>query len=189
MRAERDDRPRHLNTKKKKGPWGVLIAVGVVSAVAWGLAMNYGSPVVIDLAKIKEGIHFGGKPVFEKPQLPATAPEQITPAPEVSYIPEPQRSVAQEQLPATEVTATQQPRQTVFNDRNYTPKGAANVTTFERPVDQPKVESGVKVTIIKEAPRLRDNCPFKEGSIEQRECRKKADYMERNSGYTGNRSR
>lgn len=166
----------------------MLITVGVVSAVAWGLAMNYGSPVVINLAKIKEVIHFGGKPVFEKPKLPAQAPDQIASVPEVSYTPEPQRPTAQEHLPATEVTATQQSRQTVFNDRNYTPKGAANVTTFERPVEQPKIEGGVKVAIIKEAPRLRDNCPFKEGSIEQRECRKKADYMERNSNYTGNRS-
>lgn len=187
MRAERDDRPKHLSTRKKKGPWGVLIAVGIVSAVAWGLAMNYGSPVVLDIAKIKEGIHFGGKPVFDKPQLPTPAPEQITPTPGVSYTPEPQRAIAREQLPATEAAATQQPRQTVFNDRNYTPKGAANVTAFQVQPEQQlevKTENRTRIAVIKEAPRAEDRCKdwYREGSLEFRDCRRRLDLKERHNG-------
>lgn len=196
MRAERDDGPKHLNTRKKKGPWGVLIAVGVVSAVAWGLAINFETPIVIDLAKIKESIHVGGKPVFEQPK-PAMQ-EQIPAAPEVSYThetktqyePERVTTRAAPTMPAAEVTP---PKQTVFNDRNYVPRGAANVTSYpsqqeDKPVE--KTKSGAQITIIGEQPRLRDHCAraFKAGSMELRDCRRKADYMERNSSYTGNRN-
>lgn len=196
MRAERDDMPNYLKGRKKKGPWGMLLAIGAVSSVAWGLAMTYGKPVVIDLAKIKEGIHFGGKPVFEQPR-PAI-PEQVTAAPEVSYTPktkqqyEPER-VAVRTAPTIPAVEVPQQKQTVFHDRNYVPKGAANVTTLQSQQENTPVEkakSGTRITIIGDEPRLRDHCAraFKAGSIELRDCRRRADYMERNSSYSGNRN-
>lgn len=66
--------------------------------------------------------------------------------------------------------------QTVFNDRNYIPRGAVNVVAFPAGKDlspdsqPPKV---MKLTIVRQSPSMKDRAcwPFKQGSIESRNCR------------------
>lgn len=67
-------------------------------------------------------------------------------------------------------------RQTSFNDQNFIPTGAHNVVTFHRsPDNSPRAESPrkVKLTIVRQTPSMKDRAcwPFRQGSIEARNCR------------------
>jgi hypothetical protein len=65
-------------------------------------------------------------------------------------------------------------KQTVFNDQNYTPRGADNVLSSRetpKPVAQEQSQESLRVTGIKEERKLKDLCWGKEGSIERRNCR------------------
>lgn len=183
MRAERDEMPDYLRPTKKKSHGRLIIITAAISAIAWGLAMTYGKPIVIDVAKLKESIYFGGKPVFDQIQRPV----QQTPAPiqEASYT---AQSKPQNHTAILENIEVRQQKQNVFNDQNYQPQGANNTSPF-MPA-KPK-QDGVKIVVIKEEPRLRDQCNkmYKPGSIELRECRMRADLGERNGNYSGNRNR
>lgn len=74
-------------------------------------------------------------------------------------------------LPSTNAT-----RQTAFNDQNFVPRGADNVVSFHVNADPPqKVEPAqkVKLTIIRQSPSMKDRAcwPYRQGSIESRNCR------------------
>lgn len=184
MRADRDDMPEYLRPEKKKGHWPLLIAIGVVSAVAWVLATTYGKPIVIDLAKIKESIHFDGRPVFEQAQ--AKIQEPVGQPIEAGYS---QQMQQQDRATVLENIEVRQQKQVVFNDQNYQPKGAVNVSPFAQP--SPRQQEGVKVAGLKAERKKEDICNnlYKPGSIELRECRMRVDLNDRNNSYTGNRSR
>jgi hypothetical protein len=67
-------------------------------------------------------------------------------------------------------------RQTVFNDQNFTPRGADNVITLRLGSDIPpqkQPSTGVKLTIVRQSPKLKERAcrPLKQGSIESRNCR------------------
>lgn len=67
-------------------------------------------------------------------------------------------------------------KQNIFNDHNYTPRGADNVISLreiQQPVEPEKPAGKVRVTIIEQTPSMKDRAcwPYKEGSIEQRNCR------------------
>ena len=181
MKADRDDMPEYLRPEKKKGHWPLLVAIGVVSAVAWVLATTYGKPIVIDLAKIKESIQFDGRPVFEQAQTHMQEP--------VSQPKGPSYSQQQQQDRATvlENVEVRQQKQVVFNDQNYQPKGAVNVSPFAQP--SPRQQEGVKVAGLKAERKKEDICNslYRQGSIELRECRMRVDLSDRNNSYTGSR--
>lgn len=64
-------------------------------------------------------------------------------------------------------------KQTVFNDQNYTPRGADNVLSLGgsyQPIEQEKPAGKVRVTVIKET-KDQTCWPLKEGSIERRNCK------------------
>ncbi len=68
------------------------------------------------------------------------------------------------------------PRQTRFNDQNFVPTGAHNIVTFNHsPSIPPRAESPqkVKLTIVRQTPSMKDRAcwPFRQGSIESRNCR------------------
>ncbi len=68
------------------------------------------------------------------------------------------------------------PRQTSFNDQNFVPTGAHNIVTFNHsPSIPPRTESlqKVKLTIVRQTPSMKDRAcwPFRQGSIESRNCR------------------
>lgn len=67
-------------------------------------------------------------------------------------------------------------RQTSFNDQNFVPTGAHNIVTFHHsPSNPPRAESPqkVKLTIVRQTPSMKDRAcwPFRQGSIESRNCR------------------
>lgn len=67
-------------------------------------------------------------------------------------------------------------RQTSFNDQNFIPTGAHNIVTFHySPSNPPRAESPqkVKLTIVRQTPSMKDRAcwPFRQGSIESRNCR------------------
>lgn len=68
-------------------------------------------------------------------------------------------------------------KQTVFNDRNFTPRGADNVVSFSEaprslaPEEAPPQPT--KVTVVHQTPSMKDRAcwPYKAGSLEHRNCR------------------
>ncbi|MCD4867014.1 hypothetical protein [Pseudomonas sp. PLB05] len=68
-------------------------------------------------------------------------------------------------------------KQTVFNDRNFTPRGAENVVSFSEaprsltPEEAPPQPT--KVTVVRQTPSMKDRAcwPYKAGSLEHRNCR------------------
>ena len=66
-------------------------------------------------------------------------------------------------------------RQTVFNDQNFTPRGADNVVSLHVGSDfSPREETSkkVKLTIVWQTPSMKERAcwPLKQGSIESRNC-------------------
>lgn len=86
---------------------------------------------------------------------------------------------------STNVGVNNAPRQTSFNDQNFVPTGAHNIVTFHQassdtaPVDAPKK---VKLTIVGQTPSMKDRAcwPFRQGSIEARNCRLSVGLKHRN---------
>ena len=68
-------------------------------------------------------------------------------------------------------------KQTVFNDQNFTPRGADNVVSFNdatrslAPEEAP--QQPTKVTVVHQTPSMKDRAcwPYKAGSLEHRNCR------------------
>jgi len=208
MKAEREDMPEYLR-KKKKGPWRALAIIGVGTAITAGVIIALGKPIVIDVAKLKESIRVNGKPLFEAQEdeysvraekfLTDTEEEKLKQRmlideyrqeqyrKEIDRQMEEQARLEQQKRQAAEQSKE---KQTVFNDRNYVPRGADNVNQFSQQRPQQEKESVVRVTVVKEETRLRDYCDnaARIGSIEHRECKKRADLAERNRSYSGNRT-
>lgn len=126
MKANRDDMPDYLRTRKKAGPWRFMAILGLGSAIFWMLALMFGKEIIIDINQIKNGIRFADKPIFD------AEPE----APQVSALEERQVSVDRKAMALAELlSAQQQPaiRQTSFNDQNYQPTGAINTMPAPKP--------------------------------------------------------
>lgn len=81
--------------------------------------------------------------------------------------------------------AEKQERQTSFSDATYVPQGARNVvpsTPVPREAYKPKPKQQEIVIVGKADSRLSDYCPYREGSIEHRNCKMRMDQASRNSG-------
>jgi hypothetical protein len=69
-------------------------------------------------------------------------------------------------------------KQNVFNDGNYTPQGAHNVVPAVSTYQPNEVQTPRKkqeIVVVGKETRIRDFCPFREGSIERRNCKMSAD--------------
>jgi hypothetical protein len=67
-------------------------------------------------------------------------------------------------------------RQTVFNDRNFIPRGADNVVALRVRSDlSPRLEAPkkAKLTIVRQSPSMKERAcwPYRQGSVESRNCR------------------
>lgn len=76
-------------------------------------------------------------------------------------------------------------RQNVFNDQNYIARGADNVLTFRvgsDPSPRKELSKQVKLTIVGQSPRIKEQAcrPYKQGSIESRNCRASIGLKHRN---------
>ncbi|MCU1717699.1 hypothetical protein [Pseudomonas sp. 5P_3.1_Bac2] len=119
--------------------------------------------------------------VKSEPQQPPIAVIDQTRRPNA---PEPTIARDIQPFPTTNDVSDKKPRQTEFNDHNYVPRGAANVVAstpaYSQKMQQPEKKQGMTVVIIEQEKRLKDFCPFKEGSLEQRNCRMRSDLISRN---------
>ena len=67
-------------------------------------------------------------------------------------------------------------RQTVFNDQNFTPRGADNVIAFRvgsDPSQEKAAPNNAELTIVRQSPSIKERAcwPYRHGSIESRNCR------------------
>ncbi|HBS17218.1 MAG TPA: hypothetical protein DD835_05120, partial [Halomonas sp.] len=83
MRSDWYDAPEHLRSRKKQGPLRLLLILGIGSAVIWALALTFGKPIVLDMNQIKQGVHIGGVPWFNKEQ--AQPMQTVSQPPVASY--------------------------------------------------------------------------------------------------------
>lgn len=163
MNADHDDLPYYLQRPAtRSNPWRWVVAVVIGSAVSLGLLFLAGQS-------------------FEHP------PQAIAPVPALipSQHSQPMavidaRISAPIDVPATPAQAAKAPKQTVFNDQNYRPKPLVNsVAMPPASTNAPtgSLASGV-VTGVSEKPTV---CwPFKEGSIEYRDCKRQVQLNARN---------
>lgn len=184
MKANRDDAPEWLTSRpRKSGNLGVVLA-GVI-----GMVITLGALTVAGQAFMQTTV----KNLSENRQQPKPKPvAEITraePAPSKDWdliVDQQARRDAMSQQPIEQPTSSESPaiKQTMFNDENYTPRGADNVLSLResyQPVEPEKPAGKVKVTVIKEEQKLKDwACWGKEGSIERRNCKTKVGLNYRN---------
>ena len=65
MKADRDDAPEYLRSKRES-PWRMVAVLGLGSAITWGLIALFAKPIVIDVDQLKNSIRFGGQPLFSQ---------------------------------------------------------------------------------------------------------------------------
>jgi len=182
MKADRHDAPEWIRSNsRKRGNLGVVIP-GLI-----GTVITVGALYVASQAFLQGTV----KNLAESKQQPKPVPvaeiRRAEPGTDWSKVVEEQArrdamSQPQAELPtATENTAT---KQTVFNDLNYTPKGADNVLTFQdayQPIEPEKPARKMRVTVIKEEQKLKDwVCGSPNGSVEQRNCKSRVGLQYRN---------
>lgn len=81
------------------------------------------------------------------------------------------------------VTGEPTPKQTVFNDNNYVPQGAANIVpaTKVAPKQTASIRTGHKeIVVVGKETRLSDFCPGGAGSIQRRNCKASINLNARN---------
>lgn len=175
MKAEWNDAPDYIRRRPRKGlAWLIpgligtaitLAALQMVSSAflkgtAQGIADKRIQPKLAPVAEITRA-------------EPATTKDWDRVVEEVAArgaTPEPRS--AQPQV----VTTEPPPKQTVFNDKNYKPRGAVNVLSLREPtqaIEPPKPTTNNEVIVVGERPSMKDRAcwPHKEGSLERRNCR------------------
>ncbi|UPQ83030.1 hypothetical protein M0M42_01035 [Pseudomonas knackmussii] len=84
--------------------------------------------------------------------------------------------------PQSDLIKAQPSKQTVFNDNNYDAQGAHNVvpaiSTYQ-PKELPAPKKKQEVVVVGKETRYRDFCPFRDGSIERRNCKMSVDLNHR----------
>lgn len=177
MKADWDDAPSYLRRKGFKQ-----------SARIWGI------PVIISTCIALVLIQAGSSWLL-KSTAQHLAPQprpKSSPVAEISYsapIPDQgkwdraveeqaRRDASQAVIQApTAPASTPPPKQTVFHDQNYVPRGPDNVVSL-RTAPEPyqshqAPQQGVRVTVVGETQSTKDRVcgPYKEGSIERRNCK------------------
>lgn len=135
MRSDWDDAPEYLRNRKQQSRWRFLAILAIGSVIITALALAFGKPIVLDVDQIKQGIHVGGKPWFNRspaqPSQPVSQPSIARgEAPAAEPAPQ-QRPLSQEEIEWFEQATARavQSRQTSFNDENYRRKQPASTYT------------------------------------------------------------
>lgn len=173
MKADRDDAPEWLTSRPhRRNNLGVVLA-GVIGTVVTLGAFNMAGQAFMQTTV---------KNLAENRQQPKPKPvAEITraePAPRNDWgkiVEEQARRDAMSQQQPEQTTGSDSlaAKQNIFNDHNYTPRGADNVLSLRetyQPAGQEKPAEKVRVTVIKET-KDQTCWPLKEGSIERRNCK------------------
>lgn len=177
MKADRDDAPEWLTSRTSKGSNLKVVLAGTIGTVVTLGALTLAGQAFMQ--NTVKNLAANSQPPKPKPVADIIRAE---PTPRNDW-----DKIVEEQA-RRDAMSTQQPeqpydsdspavKQTVFNDQNYTPRGADNVLSLResyRPVESENPPEKVRVTVIKEDQKLRDwVCGGKEGSIEKRNCKAK----------------
>lgn len=191
MKADMDDMPEYLKTRKKDSPWRMVAIMAIGTGVVVGGLSLFGGGFIDSAKKIAsgDGLRDDIGLLQPQPKQQESARPQGAVARRETYTP-PQTFRTEEPLVierggAYEPEPTQPERQTVFNDQNYRPQRAVNVVSLKTPAasETPKVGTPKQQEIVvvgKEETRLRDFCPYKPGTIEHRNCKMRMDLHSRN---------
>ncbi|MGK8438373.1 hypothetical protein ACRS3X_13700 [Ectopseudomonas hydrolytica] len=174
MKADRDDAPEWLTSRTSKGSNLKVVLAGTI-----GTVVTLGALTLAGQAFMQNTV----KNLAANSQQPKPKPvaEIIRAEPTLrndwdKIVEEQARRDAMSTQQPEQPTGSDSPavKQTVFNDQNYTPRGADNVLSsreIPKPIAQEQSKETLRVTGIKEERKLKDFCWGKEGSIERRNCR------------------
>lgn len=162
MRAEISDAPERV-TRKRHRPkvfhTVICLAIGGIASIG-----------AVGLINRAPGIDSNHKQSMSQP----ARDDQLTRASDMPSGQGPDSSWlrASPQVPAPSDTA----RQTAFNDQNFTPRGADNIFAFavsSRLSSRDEPAKTAKVTIVRQSLSMKErSCwPYRQGSIEMRNCR------------------
>lgn len=135
MKADWDDAPVHLRTKKPS-PWRLIAIASIGTLLTFGALALMDFGIVIDASKLKDAfqVRMAGMP---PPPRPQPAPAEIAAQDEVQVpIATTSHPSYQETRPPAPQERNAQGKQVVFNDSNYIPKPAAN--TYQHSLEAPK---------------------------------------------------
>lgn len=173
MKADRNDAPEWLTSRpRKNGNLGVVLAGVAGIVVTFGALTLAGQAFMQNTVKNLAANSQQPKP---KPVAEITRAE-LAPRNDWDKIVEEQaRRDAMSQHQSEQPTGSDSPatKQNIFNDHNYTPRGADNVLSLRethQPAEPEKPTGKVRVTVIKET-KDQTCWPLKEGSIERRNCK------------------
>ncbi|PIA70714.1 hypothetical protein [Pseudomonas sediminis] len=173
MKADRDDAPEWLTSRPSKGSNLKVVLAGTIGTVVTLGALTLAGQAFMQ--NTVKDLAANSQPPKPKPVAEITRAE---PAPRNDWdriVEEQARRDAMSTQQPEQPTGSDSPavKQTVFNDQNYTPRGADNVLSLRdtyKPAEPEKPADKVRVTVIKETKD--STCwPLKEGSIERRNCR------------------
>ena len=175
MKADWNDAPEYIRTYSRKRsavagliPWliGTVITLGLLQMVSSSLLTG----TVQKLAEKR--IQPKPAPVAEITRAePAATKDWGRVVEDVAA----RGATFQPQTPQPQAaTAESPPKQTVFNDKNYVPQGATNIVPATRISPEPTVITPSRqkeIVIVGKESRLSDFCPYREGSVERRNCK------------------
>lgn len=133
MKADMDDMPEYLKTRKKDSPWRMVAIMAIGTGVVVGGLSLFGGGFIESAKKIAsgDGLRDDIGLLQPQPKQQESARPQGAVARRETYTP-PQTFRTDEPLVieragAYEPEHTQPEKQTVFNDQNYKPRGAINL--------------------------------------------------------------
>jgi hypothetical protein len=182
MKAEWNDAPDYIRRRPRKG------------AVAWLIPGLIGTAIMLAALQMVSSSFLKGtaQGIADKRIQPKPAPvAEITRAEPVTKdwdrvveevaargaTPQPQA------LQPQAATAEPPPKQTVFNDKNYVPQGAANIVPATRVPPEQTVTITPRqkeIVVVGKESRISDFCPGGEGSIQRRNCKASVNLNARN---------
>lgn len=173
MKADRDDAPEWLTSRPSKGSHLKVVLAGTIGTVVTLGALTLAGQAFMQ--NTVKNLAANSQPPKPKPVAEIT---RVEPAPRIDWdeiVEEHARRDAMSQQQPEQPTGSDSPatKQNIFNDHNYTPRGADNVLSLRETYqhdEQEKTTGKVRVTVIKET-KDQTCWPLKEGSIERRNCK------------------
>lgn len=173
MKADRDDAPEWLTSRQSKGGHLKVVLAGTI-----GTVVTLGALTLAGQSLMQNTV----KNLAANSQPPK--PKQVAEITRAESAPRNDWDRIVEEQARRDAMSTQQPeqptgsdspavKQTVFNDQNYTPRGADNVLSLResyKPMEPEKPAGKTRVTVIKET-KDQTCWPLKDGSIERRNCK------------------
>ncbi|QGW21547.1 hypothetical protein GOM96_11305 [Stutzerimonas degradans] len=176
MKAEWNDAPDYIRRRPRKG------------AIAWLIPGLIGTAIMLAALQMASSSFLKGtaqgiadKRIQTKP-APIAEIKRAEPAATMDWDRVVEEVAARGATPQPQSKLDKTPslpeKQTVFNDSNYVPQGANNVITSVSTYQPKEIRTSQRkqeIVVVGKDTRLRDFCPFREGSLERRNCKMKVD--------------